>query len=133
MNIEIEDGILRNGREGTLFRSRATGKEILFRGVRTHVGGWYMPPYAAFQLFGHIHIGRRWQKEGFCVTDYAHEYGHYLQEKSIGHLRYVFCVAIPSVWSLLRNPRRHAEKRFEQEATCLGRDFLHEQQTRNIT
>ena len=59
-NFDIEDGTLRNTEEGTLFRSHATGQEVLFRGTRTHVGGWFVAPYGAFQLWGHIFIGRRW-------------------------------------------------------------------------
>lgn len=127
-NFDIEDGTLRNTEEGTLFRSHATGQEVLFRGTRTHVGGWLVAPYGAFQLWGHIFIGRKWYQEGFCLRHYAHEYGHYMQECRLGHLRYLFRIALPSVWSVVRKPSRHAKKTFEQEATMLGRAYLRARQ-----
>jgi len=120
---QICGGGLLNTREGTLFLGY-DGSRRLFRGVRVHLSRFLPFTPAAFQLCGHIFVNRRWARKSFGVRVFAHEYGHYLQQKQMGFLRYFFRVAVPSAWSVLRNPRRHALKWFEQQATEWGRAYL---------
>lgn len=122
--IDIEDGMLIRINGGTLFRSHSDDSEVFFPGIRAHAGGLLVAPNGAFQLWGHIFIGRRWHKDGFLLHNFAHEYGHFLQERSMGHIRYFFRVALPSLWSLIRRPLRHGKKSFEREATRLGLEFI---------
>ena len=122
--INIEDGILFRTKGGTLFRRYSDDSEVFFPCVRAHLGGLLVAPNGAFQLWGRIFIGRRWHKDGFLLRNFAHEYGHYLQERRIGHIRYIFKIALPSLWSLIRRPLRHEKQTFEREATMLGIDYI---------
>ncbi|MBR3284047.1 MAG: hypothetical protein IKI60_01855 [Alloprevotella sp.] len=100
-------------------------RKIFFERVRVHVGKFFIPRETAFQISGHIFISRHWLKRGFSLETFAHEYGHYLQQRRLGFFPYLFRVAIPSVWSLLLNPVAHVTKRYERHATLIGKRYAH--------
>ena len=117
------DGTMTQHADGAMFVSRS-GKRVFFRGIRVHVGNFFIPRDTAFQFMGNVFISRHWLSEGFSVAFFSHEYGHYLQQRRLGLLRYIFGIAIPSVWSLFKDPIMHPAKRFERHATILGRRYV---------
>ena len=121
--LSIKGGTLQRTKEGTRYEG-TDGSYILFRGVRCHVSKWLARPLTAYQFYGHIVIGRRWARSSFDVQLLAHEYGHYLQQRELGLWKYLWRIALPSVFSVLRNARQHFTKDFERDASRRGRDYL---------
>ena len=120
---KLADGELRQKPDGVLFVG-SNGSRILFEGVKVHVGTFFIPRDTAFQIAGHVFISRHWLSGGFSLVSFSHEYGHFLQQRALGSLRYVFGIALPSVWSMLTNPILHPTRRFERHATLLGKRYV---------
>ena len=78
---------------------------------------------AAYQLNGVIHISQSWANNGFSNDDFAHEYGHFLQQQEMGTLAYLRYVAIPSMESVWTDPDNHASEPFEIDATERGMEY----------
>ena len=119
---KFTDGTMTQQAEGALFVSNR-GVRVCFHGIRVHVGNFFIPRNTAFQFMGHVFISRHWLSEGFSMEYFSHEYGHYLQQRRLGLFRYIFGIALPSVWSMFTNPVMHPAKRFERHATILGRRY----------
>lgn len=83
-----------------------------------------MAQNAAYQLNGTIHISDSWANNGFSNFDFAHEYGHYLQQEEIGTANYLVNVAIPSVISAWTNPENHSSQSYEIDATERGIGYM---------
>ena len=118
--LEIKGGVLTNTPYGVLYEPSEGGGRILFDGARFVVG--FALPDTAWQFSGRIMISRSWLRSGFTVRHFAHEYGHYLQQRDIGLLRYT-AEALKSAFSLITNPRRHYARAFEEDATKRGESF----------
>jgi hypothetical protein len=72
----------------------------------------------AFQWNGTIHLPN---PSNWNITDVIHEYGHYIQQQTLGTLGYLLTVAIPSMLSsIFDNYDEHMARSFEEEATRLG-------------
>ena len=76
----------------------------------------------AYQLNGTIHISEKWLKNGFNIYDFAHEYGHYLQQQD-PNCNYPL-MAAESAFSELFDPENHANQPFEKDATRRGEAYL---------
>lgn len=76
----------------------------------------------AYQLNGTIHISEKWLKNGFNIYDFAHEYGHYLQQQD-PNCNYPL-MAAESAFSELFDPENHANQPFEKDATRRGEEYL---------
>ena len=77
----------------------------------------------AYQLNGTIHIGKKWLKNGFNIYNFAHEYGHYLQQQDPNY-NYTLTI-LKSLYSVLTDPKNHANKPFEKDATRRGYEYLY--------
>ncbi|MGE9314219.1 hypothetical protein ACLOAU_21370 [Niabella sp. CJ426] len=87
----------------------------------------------AYQMNGTIHINENWANNGFDIDDFAHEYGHYLQQQGRGQFRYLLEIALPSVGSavignilykMFGTENFHDNQWYEKSATQLGQEFL---------
>ena len=56
-----------------------------------------------------------------------HEYGHYIQVKQLGIIRWHIYVAIPSLISCYTDPNSHDRKPFEMHASLIGGAYGHKQ------
>ncbi len=117
--LRIEGGTLMDTPEGVDFISDS-GEITHFIGVDLSTS--WVTSNAAYQLNGTIHIGKKWLKNGFDLYDFAHEYGHYLQQQDPNH-NYTLTI-IKSVYSLLTNPKNHENQPFEKDATRRGNEYL---------
>lgn len=98
------------------------GSPIAMDGVNVSGGTFGQASDAAYQMNGEIHVGSGF--DTFDVNTLAHEYGHYLQQESMGDSSYMFGVAIPSVYSVLTNPEDHSSQPFEVDATNRGEEYF---------
>ena len=121
IKIHIRGGWLTTINGGTMFTSD-NGSYVFFQGIRFTTS--FALHNSAYQIFGYIHISRRWLENGFSLNHFAHEYGHYLQQKDKGLLRYLFFIAIPSLFSALKEPSAHIYKPYEVDATVRGNDYV---------
>jgi hypothetical protein len=119
--LKISGGRLINAADGVCFVGD-DGRVSFFRGVSFSTRG--VVRNAAYQLCGCIHISAAWAASGFNLRNFAHEYGHYIQQRRLGLWRYIWKIALPSVYSVFSDARRHAGRAFEQEATALGSEYL---------
>jgi hypothetical protein len=97
------------------------GQALVLEGV--HVGSntlWGQQSDTACYFAGEIHIGSGWSEFGY--SDLLHEYGHYLQEQSMGLWEY-YSQAAGSALSISRGGKRHSERPFEQDATSRGNAY----------
>lgn len=115
----ISGGTLIDTPEGVDFISDS-GETTHFSGVDLSTS--WVTRNAAYQLNGTIHIGKKWLKNGFNLYDFAHEYGHYLQQRDPNH-NYL-CTMLKSVYSLLTDPKNHENQPFEIDATRRGYEYL---------
>lgn len=116
----INGGTIQNTDIGVVWMGD-DGRSCTFYGVSFDIGGLCYAN-AAYQLSGTIHIGSEWAENGFGVYDFAHEFGHYLQQEEYGFLGYVTDVIIPSVTSA--SSPNHSEIPCEKDATKRGKDYL---------
>lgn len=122
--LRIEGGVLRevdeNGIHGVMYYGD-NGATCFFSGVRMTtklvLNGY------AYQFNGTIHVSASWASNGFNVYDFAHEYGHYLQQESMGDAEY-YKIAIQSGYSVITKPEEHPNQPFEVQATDLGNQYL---------
>ncbi len=121
--LEIKEGTLQNMPNGVLFRS-TNGRNCLFEDVRFRVGAWWIPRFTAYQFCNVVHISRTWAMQKINLALFAHEYGHLLQQKELGFWKYLWYVAVPSVWSIIRHPREHDRISIEKDATQRGMEYL---------
>lgn len=122
--VNISGGKLVNARDagGVLYKGD-DGASCLFKGVSLSLGR--VVDRSAYQWNGTIHVSPGWIASGFTVNDFAHEYGHFLQQNQSGVIGYCR-IALSSMYSLATNPRNHSSRSFEREATELGRAYLKE-------
>lgn len=118
---KIQGGYLIPKETHVLFPSDK-GEEIIFQGIRVSTSR--VVKNAAYQLNGVIYISKNWIKKGFSVQDFAHEYGHYLQQKELGLFKYLVKIAFPSMFSLAAKPKKHFQRPFERDATNKGNEYL---------
>jgi hypothetical protein len=100
--------------------SYAPGSEsTVFDGVNASEQSVFQPCDTAYQFNGTIHLG---SCANWDLDDYAHEYGHYLQEQECGTLWYLKNVAIPSMETV--NQPDHDQQWYEVDATNRGRIYV---------
>lgn len=99
------------------------GAHVTFRGVKYEINKHLIAPNTAYQLNGTIHISQSWLDNGFNIYNFAHEYGHYIQEEDMGKLEYYY-YALQSMYSLLTDPDNHGNTPFEKQAEELGYNYL---------
>ncbi len=123
--MKINGGVLKevtqDGMHGVMYYGN-NGETCFFSGVRMTSNP--LCDGAAFQLKGIIFVSPGWASRGFNVYDFAHEYGHYIQEMGMPGMLY-YPLAIGSVYSYLTSsPEEHMSKPFEVQATSLGNKYL---------
>ncbi|MCF0194297.1 MAG: hypothetical protein HUK00_03850 [Bacteroidaceae bacterium] len=126
--LRIRDGVL-EVQEGGVMYCGENGSECFFPGVTAAFYGRMhdrMVPKTAYQLNGHIGVSPSW--ETFGVMDFAHEYGHHLQQKVMGWKYYIR--GLCSMCSMVMNRAGHRDEAFEREATRLGAEFVRENMRR---
>ena len=130
--LSISGGVLENVEGGVLFTGN-DGSTCLFEGA-TFVAGGSLPG-SAYQMSGTIHISYDWlndKKYPFNVNNFAHEFGHYLQQQEMGLGSYLVDVAAPSGYDMaLRyvgcNPGyAHNELPYEKDADDRGKKYMEE-------
>ncbi len=122
--LKINGGVLRSvtqdGMHGVMYYGN-NGTTCFFSGVKmssTPIDG------SAFQMHGIIFVSPGWVSRGFDVYDFAHEYGHYIQQQVLPTLAY-YAIAGMSVYSYVTNtPEEHMNKPWEVQATTLGNEYL---------
>lgn len=120
-HLRISGGTLIDTAAGVDFISDT--KEIThFKGVDFSTS--YVFDNTAYQLNGMIHISEKWLKNGFNIYDFAHEYGHYLQQIDPNHNYPV--TMVKSFYSLLTDPENHHNQPYEKDATRRGEEYLRE-------
>lgn len=137
MTKELSDVAIRGGRlvttpVGVVYEGD-DGTQCLFAGVRLSVGRWCVKHGAAFQWGGTVYVSRWWvndERVPFDVHHFAHEYGHYLQQREMGWWRYLRKVAYPSVKDLLFGPaQQHYKLPCEHDATQRGKAYYEANKT----
>lgn len=122
--VPLSKGSLENMENGVQYIGK-DGITCFFAGVNFSLGG--TADMTAYQLLGTIHIDPTWindKDHPFTVEDFAHEYGHFLQELSMGTLSYLMYVALPSVLNeWLEGGSGHSEMPTEKQATEFGMDY----------
>lgn len=117
--LRISGGTLIDTAEGVDFISD-TGEKTHFKGVDISTS-WVLDD-TAYQLNGTIHISEKWAKDGFDIYDFAHEYGHYLQQQDPDYNYPV--TMLQSMWSVATDSGNHANQPFEKDATRRGEEYL---------
>lgn len=79
-DIKIKGGFLQEINGGVQYTGD-DGSTCFFSGVSLSTTS---PSGTAYQYGGTIHIDEKWRS--FDVNDFAHEYGHYIQEQEMGTL-----------------------------------------------
>lgn len=120
--VAIRGGYLEEVNGGVFYYGN-NGCSVFFEGVQMSISN-IIPDYTAYQFNGNIGIEEEWCNSSFTVYDFAHEYGHYLQQKEMGMLSYLFDVAIPSMYSVSTNLEEHSQQEYEQDATMRGNQYL---------
>lgn len=121
--LRIAGGALLNLADGCLFVGDR-GERCLFRGVRYSTRG--VRANTAYQANGVVRISERWladARQPFGLRDFAHEYGHYLQQRDYGWWDYYSRVALDSVTHLGAD---HFGRPYEADATRRGEAYLAE-------
>lgn len=121
--LRIAEGALLNLADGCLFVGDG-GERCLFRGVRYSTRG--VRANTAYQANGVIRISERWLSDAQCpfgLHDFAHEYGHYLQQRDYGWWDYYSRVAWDSITHLGDD---HYARPYEADATRRGAAYLAE-------
>lgn len=122
---DIQGGRIAEQNGGVLLTT-TDGYSFFFDGVRL-TDDWVIGE-TAYQLNGMIHISYSWiyaKEYRFCVNDFLHEFGHYLQQLYYGStFSYLYHVGIPSGWSCLTDPKNHQNQPYEKDATTLGREYF---------
>lgn len=123
--LHISGGVLKQVSDGVYYYGD-NGSSCFFKGAKITTS---LATGGAYQLNGWIHVDPSWTTHGFNVYDFAHEYGHYLQQQKEG-LKY-YETAVKSLYSaiyasLTKDWDSHTQKPYEQEATALGNEYLKE-------
>lgn len=121
----IAGGYLYEVEGGTLFCGD-DDRSVWFPGVS--VTTWWTKKDTAYQYNGTIHIDENWLENGFNIYDFAHEYGHYIQQYLLGDEAYDRYIAIPSMHDLATDPEHHDEQWYEKDATERGYHHLYDQE-----
>lgn len=119
--LRIKGGYLEEKDGGTYFYGD-DGSSVFFKDV-----GFYTSLVANgddYQWIEVICVSGNWANSGFSVYDFAHEYGHYLQQEDMGTGKYLVNIAIPSVYSASTDPYNHSSQSYEQDATNRGEEYL---------
>ena len=122
--LRIADGQLVNLADGCRYLG-PRGEQWFFAGVRYAVGGAVVRD-TAFQANGVVRISKGWLGDAhrpFALRDFAHEYGHYLQQRDLGWWGYYTRVALDSVTHMGPD---HYDRPYEQDATLRGAAYLAE-------
>lgn len=118
-SLQISGGTLRQYAGGVIFTSKNGDQCCAFPGVKmtsVAVNG------GAYQLLGYIGIDSDWVSNGFTIYDFAHEYGHYLQQEKYGYWEYLYHI-MPESLKTVGTPE-HKNNPVEVEATQLGEEYL---------
>ena len=117
----IYGGTLLNTDNGVVWTGD-DGKSGRFYGVSFTIDD-VCPDDTAYQLLGTIHIERGWAEDDFNIYNFAHEFGHYLQEEEYGFWEYLK-MASESAKSVLEDPDNHMNQPYEKDATKRGLEYL---------
>lgn len=128
-DIVIYGGVLHNGNGGVTFIGN-DGTTCFFEGVTARTPA-IIADGTAYQFGGNINMSKKGLSTNFGIEDFAHEYGHYLQQKEMGVIDYTFQVAIPSAWNLLHDPQTHDQQPYEQGATTKGMEYYNTHKQNN--
>jgi hypothetical protein len=71
----------------------SSGNAVFFEGVTISTSS--VTGSTSYQMNGTIHIDSNWAANGFNLCDFAHEYGHYLQQQEWGNAKYYGMAASP--------------------------------------
>lgn len=116
--VNIKGGTLENMQNGVQYVG-TDGTTCFFEGVNYAIGGIVWKD-SAYQLLGTIRISKSWIEDGFSVESFAHEYGHYLQQKDMSVWDYTI-LAVKSLYSSISDG--HSSKSYEQDASGRGSDY----------
>ena len=121
--VNINGGYLEEVNGGVYYYGN-NGCSVFFEGVEIWVSN-LIRDYSAYQLNGTIGIESDWCNTSFNIYDFAHEYGHYLQQKTMGTYDYLTVVVPNSLYSATFNdPYTHSQQTYELQATLLGNEYL---------
>lgn len=124
--LNISGGSLENVEGGVLFTG-SDGSTCLFEGVSWTSNCVFSG--TAYQAMGYIHISNDWVNAAyhpFDINDFAHEFGHYLQEQEYG-LAYYLGIAAPSAAEIyFFNGQYHDLLPGEQDADKRGEEYMKE-------
>lgn len=125
--LNISGGKLENVWGGVQFTGD-DGSTCFFEGVWCGSGSYIVANNTAYQMLGWIQISDSWiydDKNPFNIHDFAHEFGHHLQEEEYGFWGYIAGVAMPSVYDMLVNGGYgHKQQPYEQDAYNRGEEYL---------
>lgn len=80
----------------------------------------------ALQEYGYVGISQAWARSNFDIHDFAHEFGHYLQQVEMG-FSYQYRVALPSIINItFYGGAGHDSMPYEKDATARGEAYLRE-------
>lgn len=126
-DIKINGGLLQEVNGGVQYTGE-DGASCFFSGVSLSTKA---SSGTAYQYGGTIHIDEKWTS--FDINDFAHEYGHYIQEQEMGTFTYTFSVAIPSAFDVMWgnyldwlgiSHTDHSNRSYEKDASDKGNDYL---------
>lgn len=117
--LPISGGTLVDTQSGVDFISNSR-QVTHFKGV--DISTSWVREGTAYQLNGTIHIDEGWAKNGFNIYDFAHEYGHYLQQQDPNHC--YLTTILKSVYSVISDPGNHKNQPIEIDATRRGNEYL---------
>ena len=127
ITINISGGTLKEINGGVQYTG-SDGSTCYFSGVSLSTKS---PEGTAYQYGGTIHIDEKWSS--FDVNDFAHEYGHYIQEQEMGTFAYTFYVGVRSAFDVMWgnfldsigvSHKDHSARSYEVDATKKGDDYL---------
>lgn len=126
-DIKIKGGVLQEINGGVQYTGD-DGSTCFFSGVSLSTTS---PSGTAYQYGGTIHIDEKWRS--FDVNDFAHEYGHYIQEQEMGTFTYTYSVGVPSAFDVMWgnffdwlgiSHKEHSHRSYEVDASEKGNDYL---------
>ncbi|MFT4073149.1 MAG: hypothetical protein QM654_14645 [Dysgonamonadaceae bacterium] len=120
--LRISGGTLVEEKEGTTFYGD-DGSSTFYKGVSFSTNGAPITG-TAYQLNGTIHINKSWANSSFNQCDFAHEYGHYLQQQSMSTIEYAKLSAKSLISGFFNTAEEHLRQNFEMEATRLGEEYM---------
>lgn len=118
--LTISGGTLTNLNGNVVFHGN-DGKQCTFFGVHWHN---YALRDTAWQEYGQIGISKSWADTTFTVYNFAHEFGHFLQQQGMSAWAYQYYAALSALNEAVYGGKGHSDMPFEQEADAIGYAFL---------